>query len=552
MKIGVNLTGLVRGKAGGMEGYALNLIKALGELDGSNEYVLLLAPHNFQDVPRPSPRWSKIVYYGAETAPAAFQRLAHDGIPPEWGRQTTMRRVYRRLRTLPLPLWSGLLAPRLEALDLDLWFCPLLYNLPHELSVPTIVTIPDLQHTVFPQFFPEDELAFRTLGIEYGCRKASMVFAISEHVGSQLVETYELSRDKVVVTPLGVDKALSRPVSEQQLLEKRVRDKFDLTEPFIYYPALGWPHKNHETLIRALAIAHERGVPLQLVLTGTPYDLMTRIQPLLDDLGLVSAVRHLGHVAISDQVGLYAACEMVVVPSYYEGFGLPVLEAMSLGKPVACSRVGSLPEVAEDAALFFNPGDPGEVAEAICRLFSQPELRSQLIARGKRRATRFTYRQTAEHTLAAFEQAHESRTPSAKMAAYRPLDGAGFLRDGRSRFYISASGEARLRFQLIQPFSSPDLEPVPVRIVLNEQVEQEISLAPQRMHRGVIYLADSPGARPHKLEISASPVLDERGRSLAVRLVKLILESDQQAGLHLIEPGLDEDEGRDDLPRFNG
>ena len=164
-----------------------------------------------------------------------------------------------------------------------------------------------------------------------------------------------------------------------------------IANKFFLYPANFWQHKNHHTLLTAFVAARKAGLPndIKLVCTGAPGEGMNAVIAAAQSMGLGGVASFPGFVDDCEFVALMKSALGVVFPSLYEGFGMPIIEAMAVGCPVACSNCTSLPEVAGDAAILFDPHEPGEIAEAICRLESDQELRSMLVARGKKRANEF-------------------------------------------------------------------------------------------------------------------------------------------------------------------
>ncbi|HEY7562810.1 MAG TPA: glycosyltransferase family 1 protein [Gaiellaceae bacterium] len=236
--------------------------------------------------------------------------------------------------------------------------------------------------------------AVRTMAVltRISARTAHRVITISEAAREDLVEHFGLAPDTIDVTPLGV----------------RVPDGADeptraVEQPIVLCVAQKRPYKNLATLIRATAeLADER---LILVLPGSPTEHERELRGLVESLGVTDRVRFEGWVSDEHLESLYASATCFVLPSLIEGFGLPVLEAMARGIPVACSDRPALPEVAGDAALLFDPTDQAAVTDAVRRLITDAELRTSLAKRGRERALAFSWRRTAEETLASYRRA---------------------------------------------------------------------------------------------------------------------------------------------------
>jgi glycosyltransferase involved in cell wall biosynthesis len=233
-------------------------------------------------------------------------------------------------------------------------------------------------------------------------RAADRVLTISEATKRDLVETIGLDPRHIEVTPLGVGEDEVEPIDEQELRQNlRLGDA-----PFVLVVAQKQPHKNLSSVIRALP---ELESNVDLVLAGAPAPHEGELRALARDLGVNDRVRFVDWVSDGELQALYRYARAFVLPSFIEGFGLPVLEAMLQGTPVACSRVSALPEVAGDAALLFDPADQQSVTDAVRRVMCDEQLRSQLVAAGRERVREFTWRRTAELTLDAYRRALAAR-----------------------------------------------------------------------------------------------------------------------------------------------
>src|SRR5262245_36174476 len=214
---------------------------------------------------------------------------------------------------------------------------------------PSVLTLLDVQHLDLPELFPRGERLFRRLAYDRAAAGAALVIVISDWVKERVVERLGLDAERVHAIHLGVDHERFTPAPESA------------REAFLYYPARPWPHKNHARLYEALALLREEQPELRLVLTGTGHD----------PASLPSGVEALGDAPLATRVDLYRRAAATVFPSLYEGFGLPPLEAMACGCPVACSDRGALSEVVGDAAVLFDPDDPAAIARGVAEALAR-------------------------------------------------------------------------------------------------------------------------------------------------------------------------------------
>ncbi len=270
-----------------------------------------------------------------------------------------------------------------------------------------VVTVHDLIYARVPEAHSGlRERGMRVL-VPAAARRSQRVIADSQSTRNDLIELIGLDAELIDVVPLGLGAAARTPPAP----ERDLRERLELGERRVLLSlSAKRPHKNLLALIGALSLLEPELRPL-LVLPGYPTWHEQELRERAAAAGLNGDVRFPGWLPDGDVEGLWALAEAFVFPSLYEGFGLPVLEAMARGVPVACSSASSLPEVAGDAALLFDPHSEREIAEAIGRLMADEQLRERLRQRGRARAQGFTWARTARLTLRSYARALGNELP---------------------------------------------------------------------------------------------------------------------------------------------
>lgn len=366
MHVGLNLIYLVPGETGGMETHARELIPRLADVEG----LRLTAFVNRE---------------AAEAERGPWHEIDHVVVPV---------RARSRLQ------WVGgeqLLLPRLaRRAGVDLVHS-LASTSPLRGRFTRVTTIHDLNYKMVPEAHFGVRGRVMATYVPLSARASRRIMVDAASTREDLANHLGTPRGKVDVVPLAtptIPDAAPTPATD-------LRERFDLGDRrVVLSPSAKRPHKNLVRLLRATAAL---AAPPVLVIPGYPTPHEQELRDLATDLGL--DVRFPEWVSTADLEGLYALADAVVFPSLYEGFGLPVLEAMARGVPVACSRASSLPEVAGDAALLFDPEDVDAIADATRRLLHDPALRERLRAAGLERAARFTWDATAAATVASYERA---------------------------------------------------------------------------------------------------------------------------------------------------
>jgi glycosyltransferase involved in cell wall biosynthesis len=289
------------------------------------------------------------------------------------------------------------------------------YTAPLGCPVPVVVSVHDVSFLVHPEYFPRLRAWQLRLTVKRTIRCATRILTGSEFSRDSIVRAYgEMCADKIVVVPNAAPSGL-RPISREGAAAQ-VRSRFRIPKPFILSVGDLQPRKNHLGLIEAFAelIRAHPQLPHKLVLAGKDTWFSPRIREAARLSGVEDRIRFTGFVSDDDLLQLYNACDLFVFPSFYEGFGLPVLEAMACGRAVACSRTSAMPEVADGAGILFDPYSTREMVLAMADLLVDAELRARMERLGLQRAARFSWRVTAEKTLEVYQEVAERQRAAAR------------------------------------------------------------------------------------------------------------------------------------------
>jgi glycosyltransferase involved in cell wall biosynthesis len=363
MRAGINALYLIPGGVGGTEIYLRALLAALSEIDSVNEYV---------------------VFTNRETGPELAPKAPNFSLAPQ-----PVRAVSRPARLL----WEQTALPMAAArLGLDVMLNPG-FTTPLLCPCPQVTVFHDLQHKRHPEYFRWFDLPFWRFFLFWSAQVSRFVLADSAATASDLERYYRLPESKVRVVPLGVDPAFFSIAARRA------------PEPFLLAVSTLHPHKNLDRLLRAFAAFHCERPEFKLVVCGMHGFVSGPLHELRESLDLRDAVEFPGWIPREALHDLYARAWGFVFPSLFEGFGLPILEALAAGVPSACSAIEPLAGIAGDAALQFDPLDAGAIAQAMLRIAGDQQLRNRLAEAGPRRAAEFSWRKTAEATLEALKEA---------------------------------------------------------------------------------------------------------------------------------------------------
>lgn len=380
--IAVDLTPVLPGgENGGAKVFTLELVRGLARVAPHASFVLLTqaASHdelaaldapNVRRVQAIGPAAAQAREGAFEAATSVLRRL------PAVARRAAARAGYVAHARLKRAGARKLL----RELRADLLFCPFTAPAYASAGIPTVCTIYDVQFRAYPQFFAVEDAAHRESAFLDACRRANALVAISAFSREAAIREGRLDPRRIRAIPLHAGREAIGPAGGETPAAP--------SAPYLLYPANFWKHKNHEMLLAAFALACGCGLARQtrLVCTGTPGARQRWLARAAAGLGLADRVDFPGYLDRSAWSALLRGATGVVFPSLYEGFGLPVVEAMAAGIPVACADTTALPEVAGGAALLFDPRKPADIAAAMVALAGDPALRARLVAAGAERA----------------------------------------------------------------------------------------------------------------------------------------------------------------------
>jgi glycosyltransferase involved in cell wall biosynthesis len=373
LRIGVNALYLIPGGVGGTEIYLRSLLAALGELDDESEYVIFANRETGADIAPASPRF-RIARQPVRGAVRPARILwEQSGLP--------LAVLRHRVDVLFNP---GFTSPL---------FCP----------CPAVTVFHDLQHKRHPEYFRWFDLPFWRLLLWQSAHGSTRLVAVSEATREDLLRFYKLPPGKIRVVLHGV---------EEEFFEIGRRRIGLQPEPYLLAVSTLHPHKNLDRLIRVFAQFRRARPGFRLVIAGLRGFHSSALERLIGEVGLGDFVRLTGWLPREELADLYLRAHAYVNATLFEGFGMPVLEALAAGIPTACSSIEPLKSVAGSAALLFDPCDEAAILDAMVRITSDDDLRARLSIAGPARASQFSWRKSAQQTLDLLQEAAGQRSKS--------------------------------------------------------------------------------------------------------------------------------------------
>jgi glycosyltransferase involved in cell wall biosynthesis len=367
MRIGIDASRATRRYRTGPENYSLHLLRALLTHERAKER------HEF------------VLY---------FNEPPESGLLPEAPHVTC--------RVLPFPrLWTHVrLGWECAVHPPDVLFVPA-HVLPLVHPRRSVVTVHDLAFLRYPETYRRWDLWYLKTMTAYSARRATVLIVDSEQMKADVIEAYGVAAERVVVVYLAPGEEFTPQGAPGE--RERIAERYGLQEDYLLYVGTIHPKKNLGRLLEAVELLLRNDVPVRLVLAGQRRWLPPAVAERLEQLR--GRVTVLGFVPAEDLPALIRGARGLTLPSLFEGFGLPVVEAMACGTPVVAARAGALPEVVGDAGLLVDPHDTGDLARGLAAVWTDEGLRERLRRAGLERAQRFTWRRAAEVTLEALERA---------------------------------------------------------------------------------------------------------------------------------------------------
>ncbi len=319
-------------------------------------------------------------------------------LPTEDMPEETERFRYEIIKAKRLWTLIGLSKRLLKEKDLDVFFTPTHYS-PFFTSCPQVISILDVSYKKFPDLFTKFDLYQLALWGRLSVKKASKIITISRSSKDDIIQEYGVKSSKVAVAHLGIKPSLKLSMTDKDLIQK-----YSITSPYILFVGTIQPRKNVLRLIQAFSKLAEKHPNLKLVIVGKKGWQYEEILREPEKLGISEKVIFLHNVTDEDLAAFYKFAEAFVLPSLYEGFGLPILEAMKYECPVITSNTSSLPEAGGEAALYVNPENVAEIASKIEKVLTDNKLKEHMIAKGKEQVKKFSWEKSAREVLQILEE----------------------------------------------------------------------------------------------------------------------------------------------------
>lgn len=352
MKIAVDVLSIrPDGSAGGATGFALELIKGFAAKQDI-QVVVLCGDWNIEYLKECLPKNVRFCQVAGQS------------------RYTGISIVDRIINWLNSKLQKKSILVRNKV---DILYCPFSAATYEEKGIPTVSTILDIQHEYYPQFFEPEEMNHRRKFYLDIAKKVERVVCISDYTKKTFCEKYNFPEDKAQTVYIAIQNRFKEE-------DNTILDRLNIRGyTYITYPANFWEHKNHKLLLTAFGMYHVQDKDMKLVLTGNPLEQRKYFEDLLKAIGISENVIITGYLNNAELYSILKNAKGLIYPSLFEGFGIPIVEAMHLHKLIACSNLTSLPEIGCDEIYYFNPKRPDDIFEAICFLANNDMTEAMLL-----------------------------------------------------------------------------------------------------------------------------------------------------------------------------
>jgi glycosyltransferase involved in cell wall biosynthesis len=310
--------------------------------------------------------------------------------------------------------YLGNVKPEIYNLKLDLIHLPIQNMQLYHWRIPSLISLHDLQHKYFPDFFSKQALYLRELHFKKSMADCDQIIVSFNHVKEDILKFYNIIPEKITVTSLGAE---NRFQNLETIGKKELLNHFNIPETYLFYPAQTWKHKNHLALLKALIlIKEESGKEIHLVCSGRKSEYFNVLKDFISENNLDSQVSFPGFISNQELYSLYKYASLVVIPTLYEAGSFPLFEAMSVGCPVICSNVTSLPETIGDIQFTFDPNSSTELAAEIQEMLSNEKFRDLNIINSKNQIKKFTWPAVTKN----FEEAYFTAIKNFKLNKLNP------------------------------------------------------------------------------------------------------------------------------------
>jgi len=380
MNIGIDIRPLMSKNRTGVGEYTYELLNAVFKIDKANQYFLFY--NSYQDVSTNMPKWDQNnVHLVATHYPNKLLSV--------------------NLKIFGWPKLDKTIIKnfKLETRNLDVFFSPNLNFTSVSLNTKFILTIHDLSFEFFPEFFSlKQRLWHRAVNPKKQCERANIILTPSENTKRDVVECYKINPDKIQVLYPGLAPIFSTPPIKDPASLGMIKKKYNLPDKYILFLGTVEARKNVIGLIKAFEKAHPRlPADFYLIIAGAPGFGYEEIYEYAQKSSYKEKIKFIDYIDAADKPSLYASARLFIYPSFYEGFGFPILEAMASGIPIITSNRTSLTEITGSSEYLINPNNPDQIAEAMVKILNSPELQKEQIKNGLIEAEHFSWQNAAEN-----------------------------------------------------------------------------------------------------------------------------------------------------------